>query len=177
MARIAGAVVGLLAIAAVASAHGSGGASRATPYSLVGRQAQEVAATIRFVNAFNAHHVQEALPRFAPGAIGSDCDYRHVRVVLFEGKREIEAWLRRRFADADHFGIGRVFNENAGQPSGVLGIDWSIRRSKTLRRLGFRHGVVPQLSAKVVFTKESPPRIRAFANGPGGADPSLCRPK
>jgi len=166
-----------LAIAAVASAHGSGGAPRAAPYTLVGRQAQEITVAIRFVNAFNARNHRQALATFAPTAIGSDCDYRHVRVVLFQGRPEIAAWLRSRFADADHLRIVRVFNENPAQTTGVLGIDWSSRTSKTLRRLGFRHGIVPKLSAKVVFTRASPPRIRAFANGPGGADPSLCRPK
>jgi hypothetical protein len=176
MARIAPAAVGLLAIAAVATAHGSG-RSLPVPYSVVGRQAQEVAVTVRFVNAFNAHKLREALATFAPTAIGSDCDYRRARVVEFEGKREVAAWLRKRFADDDHLGVRRLFNENAANPVGVLGIDWAIRRSRTLRRIGFPHGIVPKLSAKVVFTRGLPPRIKVFANGPGGADASPCRPK
>lgn len=177
MARIAVVAVGLLATAAVAAAHGSGGASRPAPYSLVGRQAQEVAVTIRFVNAFNAHTLQQALTTFAPNAGGSDCDYRHVQVVTFKGRREIAAWLRKRFADDDHLGIARLWNGNAAQPVGVLAAEWAIRKSKTLRRLGFPHGIVPQLSAKVVFTRGFPPRIIGFANGPGGGDPSICRPR
>ena len=177
MARVAVGAVGLLATAAVATAHGSGGASRPAPYSLVGRQAQEVAVTIRFVNAFNAHNLQQALAAFAPNAVGSDCDYRHVQVVLFKGRREIAAWLRKRFADDDHLGIARVSNANPEEPVGVLGIEWAIRKSTTLRRLGFPQGIVPQLSAKVILTRAFPPRISAFGNGPGGGDPSICRPR
>jgi hypothetical protein len=177
MARLVVGAVGLLATAAVASARGSGGASRPAPYSLAGRQAQEVAVTIRFVNAFNAHKLQQALATFAPNGGGSDCDYRHVRVVTFKGRREIAAWLRKRFADDDHLGIARLWNGNAAQPVGVLGIEWAARKSKTLRRLGLPHGIVPQQSAKVVFAPGFQPRIIAFANGPVGADPSFCRPR
>jgi hypothetical protein len=177
MARLAVGAVGLLATAAVAAAQGSGGTSRPAPYSLAGRQAQEVAVTIRFVNAFDAHSLQQALATLAPNAGGSDCDYRHVQVISFKGRREIAAWLRKRFADDDHLGISRIWNGNAAQPVGVLGIEWAIRKSKTLRRFGFAHGIVPRLAAKVVFTRGFPPRIITFANGPGGGDPSICRPK
>jgi hypothetical protein len=177
MARLAVGAAGVLAAAAVVAAHGSGGVSRPAPYSLVGRQAQEVAVTIRFVNAFNAHNLRQALATFAPDAVGSDCDYRHVQVALFKGRHEIAAWLRERFADDDHLGIARLSNGSAAQPVGVLLAEWAIRKSKTLRRLGFAGGIVPQLSAKVVFTRGFPPRIVAFANGPGGGDPSVCRPK
>jgi hypothetical protein len=175
MSRTAVGAVGLLATAAVAAAHGSGGVSRPAPYSLVGRQAQEVAVTIRFVNAFNAHDLRQALATFAPEAGGSDCDYRHVQVVLFKGRREITAWLRKRFADDDRLGIARLSNGEFAQP--VLAAEWASRKSTTLRRLGFARGIVPQLSAKVVFTRGFPPRILAFANGPGGGDPSICRPR
>jgi hypothetical protein len=177
MARLAVGAAGVLATAAVVAAHGSGGASRPEPYSLVGRQAQEVAVTIRFVNAFNAHNLRQALATFAPDAGGSDCDYRHVQVALFKGRREIAAWLRERFADDDHLGIARLSNGSAAQPVGVLVAEWAIRKSKTLRRLGFAGGIVPQLSAKVVFTRGFRPRIVAFANGPGGGNSSLCRPR
>ncbi len=133
--------------------------------------------TIRFVNAFNAHNLKQAVATFSQNANASDCDYSHVHVVLLSGKRAIAAWLRKRFADDDHLGIARVFNENTAQAVGVLGIDWSLRTSKTLRRLGFPRGIVPQVVAKVVFTPGFPPRIRAFANGPGGGDRSICRPR
>jgi hypothetical protein len=177
MARLAIGAVGLLATAAVAAAQGSGGTSRPAPYSLAARQAQEVAVTIQFVNAFNAHNLRQALSSFVPSAGGSDCDYHHVRVIAFKGRREVEAWLRKRFADDDHLGIARLWNGNADQPVGVLGIEWAIRTSKTLRRLGFAQGIVPRLSAKVVFTRGFPARIYAFANGPDGGDPGLCRPR
>ena len=161
----------------VATAQGSRSGSAPTAYSLVARQAQEVAVTVRFVAAFNVHSLSAALANFAPNASGSDCNYRRAQVVTFSGKRQISAWLRKRFADDDHLRIARVLNENASQPVGVLGVDWALRTSRTLRRLGFARGIVPRLSAKVVFTRETPPRIRAFGNGPVGADPSLCRPK
>jgi hypothetical protein len=177
MSRMAVGAAALAATATVAVAHGSGGPARPTTYSLAGRQAQEVAVTIRLINAFNAHNLRQALATFAVNASGSDCEYRHVQVVSFGGKREIAAWLRRRFADDDHLGIGRVFNENPEQAVGGLGIDWSSRRSKALRQLGFRRGIVPRVSAKLVFTTGSPPRIARFANGPVGGDPNACRAK
>jgi hypothetical protein len=177
MSRMAIGAAALAATATIAVAHGSSGPARPTTYSLVGRQAQEVGVTIRFVNAFNARNLREALATFAVNAGGSDCDYRDARVVGLGGKRGIAAWLRRRFADDDHLGIGRVFNENPAQAVGGLGIDWAIRRSKTLRRLGFPRGIVPQGSAKLVFTTGSPPRIARFANGPFGGDPNACRAK
>ena len=177
MARIAVGAVGLLATAAVATAHGSGGASAPAPYSLGERQAQEVALTVRFVSAFNSHNLGQALATFAPNGGGSDCDYRRGQTIRFAGKRQIAAWLRKRFADDDHLRIARVFNENPDQPVGVLGVDWAKRNSKTLRRRGFRQGIVPRLSSKVAFTRRgSRPRIMVFANGPGGGDPSVCRP-
>jgi hypothetical protein len=170
-------VVATVALTLVAVAHGSSGPGRPTTYSLVGRQAQEVAVTIGFVNAFNAHNLRQALATFAVNAGVSDCDYRRVRVVSFGGKRGIAAWLRRRFADDDHLGVARVFNENPEQAVGGLGVNWAVRRSKTLRELGFPRGVAPQGSAKVIFTSGSPPRIARFANGPVGGDPDICRAK
>jgi hypothetical protein len=170
-------VVATAALAFGAVADGSSGPTRPTTYSLAGRQAQEVAVTIRFVNAFNAHSLRQALATFAPNGGGSDCDYRHVKVVSFGGKRGIAAWLRRRFTDNDHLGVARVFNENPEQAVGGLGIDWAIRKNKTLRMLGFPRGVVPQSSAKVILTPGSPPHIARFANGPVGGDPNACRAK
>jgi len=172
-------MVGAVAVAvtaAVAVARGATG-SRPTTYSLVGRQAQEVAVTTEFVNAFDAHNLRRALATFAPNAAGSDCDYRRARATAFKGRRGVAAWLRQRFADDDYLGIARVWNGNAASPVGVLAVDWKIRKSATLRRLGFSRGIVPQLSAKVVFTRGHPPRIKAFANGPVGGDPSACRPR
>jgi hypothetical protein len=176
MARIVAGALGLLATAAVATAHGSGGVSPPAPYSLAGRQAQEVAVTVRFVNAFNAHNLAQALTTFAPNAVGSDCDYRRVQTVRFSGKRHIAAWLRKRFADDDHLRIAQVLNENPDQPVGVLAVEWANRSSETLRRRGFPQGIVPKGGAKVVFTRGSPPRIMAFANGPAGSDQNVCRP-
>jgi hypothetical protein len=167
----------LFAVAAVGAAHGSGGAPPPTTYSLVAVQAQEVAVTIRLVNAFNAHNLGQALATFTPNAIGSDCDYGRAQAVSFRGKRQIRAWLRGRFADGDYLGLARLANANPSEPSGVLSAEWSIRKSKTLRGLGFPNGIVPQLNAKVVFTSKLLPRISAFANGPGGGDPNLCRPR
>jgi hypothetical protein len=170
---LAGAVAAAVAVA-VAGAHGS---SRPTTFSLVARQAQEVAVTTRFVNAFDTHNLRLALATFAPSAAGSDCDYRRGRVVTFRGTQGVAAWLRSRFADGDYLGIDRVWNGNTESPVGVLAVDWKIRRSATLRRLGFPRGIVPELSAKVVFTQGPRPRIKALGNGPVGGDPSSCRPR
>ena len=123
--------VAVLATALVATAYGSVNGSKPGAYSLVARQAQDVAVSMRFVNAFNAHSLSQTLATFSPNAFGSDCDYRRIQVVTFTGRRQIAAWLRRRFADDDHLRVARMLNENPSQPVGVLAVDWTRRTSRT----------------------------------------------
>jgi hypothetical protein len=152
-------------------------AERGTPatFSLSALQAHEVSATVQFIAAFNGRRLGPALDLLTPRVSFSDCDYKNVRAVSFDGKREVARWLRRRFADRDRLTPARIFNENPTQPVGVVGVEYRRRTSDTLRALGFPAGIVPKLASKIVFTGQ-PVRIRAFANGPVGGDPNFCRP-
>ena len=136
-------------------------------YRLRARQAQEVKLAREFIDAFNSRRLRDALRVLEPHAVANDCDYRRVRDVEFEGTREIQRWLRGRFADHDYLGVRDVFNENPDQPVGVLGVAYSVRRSRTLARLGFPAGITQNLGTKVRFSSRAPIRIAAFANGPG----------
>jgi hypothetical protein len=148
-----------------------------SPYPpLTARQAREVSAVVRFVDAFNALRPAEAAALLAKDVVLSDCDYRRARAVEARGRRAAERWLRERSADHDRLVVGRIANENPEQPTGVLEIAYGRRTSDTLRALGFPAGVVPRLRTKVVLTPAGPPRIAAFANGPVGGSPELCRP-
>jgi len=148
------------------------------PYELSELQAQEVRLTVQFINAFNTRKLRPALAVFAPGAGVSDCDYRRVRAVQFLGKKQIAAWLRRRFTDRDHLGVARIFNENPAAPAGAVGVDYRSRTNRTLRALGFPRGIKPQLGSKVRFTLgRRPLLIEAFANGPLGGSREFCRPR
>jgi hypothetical protein len=152
-------------------------AERGTPttFSLNALQAREASVTVQFISAFNGRRLGPALDLLTPRVSVSDCDYKHVRAVSFDGRHEVARWLRRRFADRDRLTPTRIFNENPSQPVGVVGVEYGRRTSNTLRALGFPAGIVPKLATKVVFTAQ-PVRIRVFANGPVGGDPNLCRP-
>jgi len=129
----------------------------------------------RFLDAYNAGSVDAAASLLTDDAGGSDCDYREVRVRLFNGRAAFVVWLEERAADHDHLELGTVFNENPeGGP--VVGAGFARRTSDTLRRLGFPNGIHPKQVAKVIFSEDGS-RIRAFANGPYGGDQEVCRPK
>jgi hypothetical protein len=131
--------------------------------------------TVQFIAAFNGRRLGPALDLLSPRVSVSDCDYKDVRAVSFNGRHEVARWLRRRFADRDRLTPSRIFNENPSQPVGVVGVEYGRRTSNTLRGLGFAKGIVPKLATKVIFTAQ-PVRIRVFANGPVGGDPNSCRP-
>ena len=152
-------------------------AERRTPttFSLSARQARETSVTVAFIAAFNARRLGPALDLLSPHVSVTDCDYRNVQAVSFDGRHEVTRWLRRRFADRDRLTPTRIFNENPSQPVGAVGVEYRRRSSNTLRALGFPAGIVPKLASKVVFTAQ-PVRIRVFANGPVGGDSNLCRP-
>lgn len=143
-------------------------------FSVIGAQAQEIAAVVAFLDAYNAGRLQSALARFAADAVVSDCDYRKVEDMDFHGRTEISGWLRARMADHDHLMVGRIYNENPEQPVGVVGVEYQRRTSDTLRALGFASGIRPKVATKVVFTADG--RIQRFANGPFGGSSEVCRP-
>lgn len=168
--------VAALAVLAAGTLAWARGSDTAQPYHLTGRQAEEVATAIAFVDAFNARDLNGALRVLAANAGVSDCDYAHVRAVEAQGKQAIGNWLRKRFADRDHLVVAAVLDENPDQPVGVTGIEYSRRTSATLARLGFPHGITPTTDTKVVFARTEPVRIVSFANGPVGGPASLCEP-
>jgi hypothetical protein len=152
-------------------------ASSPKTFTLTGRQAAEVSVVSGFLGAFNRRQLQRSLAYLSVDPTVSDCDYRQVRAVQVSGTRSVERWLKQRFADRDYLQVGRVYNENPEMPTGVLGVEFSRRTSKTLRALGFPNGIKPQLSAKVRITRGGIPRIAVFANGPVGGSQESCRPK
>jgi hypothetical protein len=175
--RVVWIVAGCAVAAALAAAAGGGlqrAASSAGPFSVTAAQARDVGAVVAFVDGFNARKLRVALAQLARNAQVSDCDYRRVRATRIAGKRALTAWLRRRFADRDQLTIGRIFNENTAQPLGVVAVEFALRRSTTLRALGYTRGITPQIVAKVVLTKSH--RIAVFANGPEGGSSDACRP-
>jgi hypothetical protein len=152
-------------------------AQRETParFSLSVLQAHEVGVTVQFIAAFNGRRLERALDLLTPRVSVSDCDYRDVRAVSFNGRHEAARWLRGRFADRDRLTPTNIFSENPAQPVGVVAVEYARRTSNTLRALGFSAGIVPKLASKIVFTAQ-PVRIRAFANAPVGGDSNFCRP-
>jgi len=156
---------GAVALVVVIGAAGSNRRSSAV-FSIDAQQASEVATVVTFLRAYNAGKLTAALAVVTPDVVGSDCDYRRRKAILFSGKKAFAGWLRARFADRDRLTLARVWNENRSQGL-VVGVDYARRESLTLRALGAAHGITPQAASKVVFTTEA--RIRAFANGPGGA--------
>jgi hypothetical protein len=160
----------ILALPAASAERGT-----ATTFSVNAPQARDVSVTIQFIAAFNGRRLRPALDLLTPRVSVSDCDYKHVRAVTFNGRQNVARWLRRRFADRDRLTPTRIFNENPAQLVGVLGVEYGRRTSNTLRALGFPAGIVPRGATKIVFSAQ-PVRIRVFANGPVGGDPNLCRP-
>jgi hypothetical protein len=143
-------------------------------FSISGQQASEVVTVVRFVNAYNAGRVDDAMALLGDDVGGTDCDYRHATALSFSGREQTQNWLRTRAADHDRLDIRQIYNFNADQPIGVAGIEWARRSSDTLRALRMGDGIAPQLGAKVVFDHSD--RIKSFANGPEGGSASFCRP-
>lgn len=152
-----------------AAAHGQG------VFSLSAAQAQEVAVIVEFFRAYNAGQLEMVLAMFASNADVSDCDYRAVKDVEFQGRADVARWLRQRIAEHDLLTVARIADENPDQPVGVVGVEYQRRSNDTLRSLGFPNGITPILATKVVFTAAY--RIERFANGPFGGPDEACRPR
>jgi hypothetical protein len=140
---------------------------------VTGSQAGTVALVVRFVTAFNAARIEEALALFSADANVSDCDYASQTVVEAKGRAAIRSWLERRMADHDRLVIGRIFNMNPDSDL-AIGVEFALRSSDSIGALGAPDGLVPEVTAKIVIDA-SGERMAAFANGPGGADPGDVR--
>jgi hypothetical protein len=145
--------------------------------TVLASDAPRVALVERFLVAFNAGDEKTVLALFNDAPVVSDCDYAKVSVVEFRGRSEVTAWLAARFADHDQLVPTVVSNENPDPASSAIGVEFARRTNDTLRRLGFPHGVKPQLATKIRFTGSGEGlRIETFANGPGGGPASDCKP-
>ncbi len=154
----------------------AGRAGSPVPFSLTVTQAAQIRVAMTFIAAFNARDLTAAVAQLTPTAIVSDCNYRTGRVVQFKGRQAVTTWLRQRFATHDHLTVSRVYNQNAAEPVGTLGLEYALRTSRTLRALGFPNGIVPAGATKVIFSQNQATRIAIFANGPVGGPADECRP-
>jgi hypothetical protein len=138
-------------------------------FTVTGARAEEVALVVRFVAAFNAAKLDEASVLFTDDAGLNDCDYAAHTIVEAKGRAAIRAWLVQRFADHDRLVIARISNMNPDPNSNRgAGVDFALRSSDTIARLGAPAGFVPDAQAKIVFDA-SGQKIQGFANAPGGA--------
>jgi hypothetical protein len=146
-------------------------------FDLTAEQAQEVSIFMNFIHAYNHGRLDEALALLSDNVGVSDCDYKNIKVVTFQGKSQVTKWLQQHMADHDRLEVSHIFNENPDPSSGrhVIEVTYSRRTSMTLAKLGFNSGITPMLASKVIFTSQ-PTLIQSFANGPYGGDSELCRP-
>lgn len=151
------------------SASGPPSSSSTDIFAVTGLEAERVASVVRFVTAFDAGRLDDASAVFADDAALNDCDFVTHEIIEARGRAAIRAWLVQRFADHDRLVIARIFNMNPDPNSNQgVGVEWALRSSDTIARLGAPNGIVPQGVAKVVFDT-SGQRIIGFANAPGGA--------
>jgi hypothetical protein len=134
----------------VTLARGATGASRPPAFVVNNAQAQEVAAVVNVIGAYNRGDVAAVMQHIVGGQGGivltADCNYRTHRSIRYEGREGMERWLRQRYADHDHLIVRRIEGN-----VGVVDVQFSRRTSDTLRALGYPNGIVPQVAAKVPF--------------------------
>lgn len=136
------------------------------PFSKAARQT-----VLRFFAAYNGHHPEQALSFFTSSTSalrfvgGSDCDYRDAHAFTFRGRAGVRTWLRTRSRDHDVLEVASITIR------GTVGavVEYTRRRSDTLRAAGFRDGVVPKTATKIGFARGSIPRFTQFANAQGDA--------
>ena len=147
------------------------------PVTLDLQQAEEVAVLMGFVRAYNGGRIGPALLLVGQSVRWSDCDYRRGIVITGRDKTSFTSWLHQRVADHDRLDVRSI--EVGIDDEYALGITFARRRSDTLQALGHPHGIVPELSAKVLFAfhagSMASPLIGGFANGPYGGSPAPCR--
>jgi hypothetical protein len=152
------ALIGLAVVAGMAGAAGTK-AHKAGTFNVTRVQAEEIAAVVGFLDAYNSGDMKASLRYFdfpkhlssyeADGA--TDCDYRRQTTRVFYHRKGVVRWLKQRFADRDRLTLGRILDLNPAQPIGVVGVDYVRRTSDTLRKLGFPKGIVPQVGQKLPF--------------------------
>jgi len=132
-----------------------------TTFSVSRLQAEELAAVVGFVRAYNRRDLNAALSYFATTRnqgqtrnTATDCDYRRQKTVVYTLRKGAVQWLKHRFADHDRLTLRRIYDENPEQPVGVVAVEYALRTSDTLRKLGFPNGIVPQVGQKLVFRFE-----------------------
>ncbi len=145
-----------------------------TPPATTTEQIDLVTTFMEFMSAYNAGQLDEALGLMDDKVVGSDCDFKGVRVITFDDKSGAREWLNQRIKDHDQLRVNYVLMGNQ-----VIGVDWAHRTNDTLTRLGFVQGIQPHSSAKVVFSR-NPTRISTFANATpiynGGNPAEECSP-
>jgi hypothetical protein len=152
--------IGVAAIAALADATRLQ-TSAPTTFSVTRLQADEIAALVGFLRAYNRADLKAALSYFTakPSSqnrrTATDCDYRRQKTEVYFDRSGLVQWLRKRFADHDRLTLARAADDNPAQPVGVLGVWYARRTSGTLRSLGRPRGIVPQVGQKLVFTFET----------------------
>jgi hypothetical protein len=149
------------------AASGSPMASTSQEFRVTGAEAMSIATVVRFIGAINAGDVASAATMLADDASVSDCDFAEHSVLLFSGLAQTTQWLEARVADHEFLGIGAIYSATATYTD-VLGLEFSLRSSDSLRNLGAHDGIRPLLGAKVVLDDQS--TIRTLALAPGGAD-------
>lgn len=143
---------------------------QATAPPLPTPQTAEAGIVLAFIRAYNAGDLAAAVALLDDRASASDCDFQRIRPIAFNGKTAVTDWLRQRMADHDQLTV-RVIEVGGG----AIGVGYTRRTSDTLRKLGFPDGIQPKAGTKVLFTSDRK-HIGAFANGPVGGDPEVCRP-
>jgi hypothetical protein len=129
-----------------------------------------VAAVVGFIRSYNRGDLRASVGYFTTirrsgqsPITAADCDYRSKTTVVYALRTGLVRWLKGRFADHDRLTLRRIFDQNPSQAVGVVGVEYARRTSDTLRKLGYRHGIVPQVAQKIVFEFDrGVPKFRAF---------------
>jgi hypothetical protein len=158
---------------------GSNAVQRTTPntFSISRIQSEEVAAVVGFIHSYDRRDLKDTLSyvdtRREAGQspiTASDCDYRRKRTEVYALRAGFVRWLKRRFLEHDRLTIRRIFDQNPVQPVGVVGVEYARRTNDTLRKLGFRNGIVPQVGQKVPFLFDrGVPKLAGFGLASIGA--------
>jgi hypothetical protein len=140
-------------------------------FTLSAYKARQIQTLANMIDAYNAGQLEQVAALLDENVMWSDCDYKKVRPLSFNGKPELLPYLQQRFADHDQLQIAEILDHNLQDHRGI-GVRYLRRTSDTLRSLGFATGIKPALATKVIFG-EAHNRISWFVNsGPG----DVCRP-
>lgn len=143
-------------------------------FNLNGAQAREVATVVEFLDAYNSGDVQSALALFAdsPQVTYSACRYRTGETIGGTGKARVKAWLSEAATEHSRLTMGSIWNGNADQPVGILGLQVTRETSDAISRLGYPTGISPALATNIIFDRSG--KILTFASGSVGGPQSVC---